>query len=88
MTFLKILVLILSIVGLGGLFAYVVTRKHPTLQNSEPEQFAPYTEEEEENIKLANELYNKAERPEIVKEAAPAPKPAPKQHKRNSKNKK
>ena len=88
MTFLKILVLILSIVGLGGLFAYAVTRKHPTLQDEEPQQFAPYTEEEEENIKLANELYDKAERPEITKEAAPAPKPTPKPRKRNSKNKK
>jgi outer membrane biosynthesis protein TonB len=59
MTFLEILVLLVLVVGLGGLFAYAATRNHSTLQDEEPQQFVPYTEEEKENIKLAEELYNK-----------------------------
>lgn len=69
MTFLEILVLSVLVVGLGGLFAYAATRNHPTLQDEEPQQFAPYTEEEKENIKLAEELYNKDLRQETSQPA-------------------
>jgi hypothetical protein len=69
MTFLEILVLLALVVGLGGLFAYATTRNHPTLQDEEPQQFAPYTEEEKENIKLAEELYNKDLRQETPQPA-------------------
>jgi len=69
MTFLEILVLSVLVVGLGGLFAYAATRNHPTLQDEEPQQSAPYTEEEKENIKLAEELYNKDLRQETSQPA-------------------
>lgn len=69
MTFLEILVLLVLVVGLGGLFAYAATRNHSTLQDEEPQQFVPYTEEEKENIKLAEELYNKDLRQETPQPA-------------------
>lgn len=70
MTALQILGLLLFIVSIAGVLGYLFQAgKNTPSEQTEPVQ--EYTKEELENIKLAEELYNKELRPVVVKKAKP-----------------
>ena len=71
MTALQILGLILFIVALAGVLGFLFQAGKDT-NDQEPYIKPTYTKEELENIKLAEELYNKDLRPVVVKQAAPS----------------
>jgi hypothetical protein len=71
MTALQILGLLLFIVSIAGVLGYLFQAGKNT-EEQEPYIKPAYTKEELENIKLAEELYNKDLRPVVVKQAAPS----------------
>ena len=71
MTALQIIGLIVFIVALAGVLGYIFQSGKDT--QDEPPTVPSYTKEELDNIKLAEELYNKDLRPVVAKKAKPAP---------------
>jgi len=70
MTALQILGLLLFIVSIAGILGYLFQAGKNT-EEQEPYIKPAYTKEELENIKLAEELYNKDLRPVVVEKAKP-----------------
>ena len=68
MTVLQVIALIALIIAMAGVISYLLqSGKDTSDEQAEPVQ--EYTKEELENIKLAEELYNKDLRPIVVKPA-------------------
>jgi hypothetical protein len=70
MTALQILGLILFIISMAGILGFLFQAGKNT-EEQEPYIKPAYTQEELENIKLAEELYNKDLRPVVAKKAKP-----------------
>ena len=73
MTALQIIGLIAFIVALAGVLGFLFQSGKDT--QDEPPTVPPYTKEELDNIKLAEELYNKDLRPVVAKKAKTKPAP-------------
>jgi hypothetical protein len=65
--------MITAVVILIAIIAIAAYLTHTLDKNDEQPTELPYTKEELENIKLAEELYNKDLRPIVAKKAKPAP---------------
>lgn len=75
MTALQVIALIALIVAIAGVISYLLQSGKDTDDQPTIETFTKYTQEELENIKLAEELYNKDLRPVIAKKAKAKPAP-------------
>jgi hypothetical protein len=75
MTALQVIALIALIVAIAGVISYLLQSGKDTDDQPTIETLPEYTQEELDNIKLAEELYNKDLRPVVVKK--PKTKPAP-----------
>lgn len=75
MTALQIIGLIVFIVALAGVLGFLFQSGKDNTQQDQPSTTPEYTKEELENIKLAEELYNKDLRPVVAKKAKTKPAP-------------
>ncbi len=75
MTALQVIALIALIVAIAGVISYLFQSGKHTDDQQTIETFTEYTKEELENIKLAEELYNKDLRPVVAKKAKTKPAP-------------
>lgn len=75
MTALQVIALIALIVAIAGVISYLFQSGKHTDDQPTIETFTEYTKEELENIKLAEELYNKDLRPVVAKKAKTKPAP-------------
>jgi hypothetical protein len=73
MTALQVIVLIALIIVMAGVVSYLLQSGKDTDDQPTIETLPEYTQEELDNIKLAEELYNKDLRPVVAKKAKPAP---------------
>jgi hypothetical protein len=75
MTALQIIGLIAFIVALAGVLGFLFQSGKDNTQQDQPSTTPEYTKEELDNIKLAEELYNKDLRPVVAKKAKTKPAP-------------